>query len=207
MPDGIVIEPRLEYGILFAWHQTDRLLFINDIENDPTLITYALDSGNVENFQIPNFSGWQTPALNPRGDLIAFRKFFGGELVVFDLVQREDVLSTNGTNPAFLPDGKRLSVWRDSELILIDLETKIEEIIFRISGDLWPEELAFPYATEWSPTDEVVAFVYVSSDTEVAKVVLLDLRTEEARPIINLPDETYNLSWSPDGRIYYICGR
>jgi hypothetical protein len=189
------------------------LLFSNGnwegVSIPPSVGLYDWRKNELRELPIPNLNplnGYRL-AQSPDSHLIAYST--GGVLHLYNVISGTSITLTQGDDPAFSPDGKRVSIWRDNRLIALDFESFREEVLYE-SPDIQRnrDRIVSVCCTTWNPISTKIAF---NIETEVdsqdkglqresEKVVILDLPTRQ-ETVVGKGEFLGAPAWSPDGRL------
>jgi len=215
-------------GVVFRANDTEELpMPVEDWQYDTDQMS-LFSIGNWEGYSIPPSAGlynWRknelhklsipnlTPlngyrlAQSPDSKLVAYSTL--GVLHLYNVNSQTSITVTQGDDPAFSPDGKHVSIWRDNRLVALNLESSTEEVLYESPEIHWSRDrIVSVCCTTWTPTGTKVAYNIQTEvnpqdkgwQNEGEKVVVLDLPTRQ-ESVVASGEFIGAPAWSPDGRV------
>jgi Tol biopolymer transport system component len=180
--------------------ENGKLAFQSNRDGNVDIYSMNADGSGVRRLTSRDDSD-RVPSHSASGHLIAFERFFPGEisgdeprLDVFLMSadgSKETFVAENGGDPAWSPDGQRIAFQRpaNGEIYVVDADgTDLVRLTRNAVGDGEPA---------WSPDGRQIAFQTTRDGP--AEIYVMDADGTDARRVTNdnLPDLAPN--WSPDG--------
>lgn len=179
------------------------------VYSDPVVALYDWRADEERTLTIPDLDGYNSGTYQlsqgPDSSVIAYST--KGEVYLLDVETEQAERVTQGEGPALSPTEDRLVAWRETEIVLVDLATLTEEVLYH-SDEIYTSEDygGAGCCLTWSPDGKYLTFVirtssYVDGNWKSREVIhLLDPATKDTH-IVAEDRQLSQPSWSPDGRL------
>ena len=175
-----------------AWGS--KIVFISrQLNPDGGIVVINSDGTVPQPIKSPPNANW--PTWSPDGKKIAFTADVPRQLFLMDTDGRnlERVVPVHfKARPTWSPDGTKIASTRFEELIVFDLETKVETRVFLNGRDNGFRDAA------WSPDGKRIAFT-IRHDRQ-NDIYVIDVDGSKLRRLTNDDFNDAAPAWSPDGR-------
>jgi len=188
-------------------------------DNDRILV-YRVGSGEVNANAAMFFWYWKTDTLqkinipnlipdhalsavqNPKSEfIIGYAK--DKKIHIFNTETQKDVLITDGTDLDFSPDGLKIALWREGQLIIKDLETQEERVVHTWKPNDEKDRI-YISGLRWSPDGKYLIFIKITNHPDITiiddTVIFIDLSSGSE---VTLDHGSFlgAVTWSPDSRL------
>jgi hypothetical protein len=191
--------------VVLEWKYEDHMLLYrpdcNECRSDLALFSWNWRKDEMTEIQLPGLpTGRLEVAESSDPNLIVYAA--NGKIHLYNLMNYQDEQITDGGSPEFSPKGDQVIFQRNQDLILLDLKTRQEQVMYS-----WhiknPNHKLWIYRMNWSSDGNKIAYIweenYLDGKTE-DRIAYIDVNSKEEK-IIESGQFSGWVSWSPDSRL------